>query len=90
MDVPRQIGSLLKAYHMDFSISTFTIERYDDVLSLWRECEGVGLSSADSRDGVRSHLERNPGMSFVAYSEARLVGAASANPLIVARKTRTR
>jgi hypothetical protein len=33
-----------------FSISAFTIDRYDDVLALWKECEGVGLSGADSGD----------------------------------------
>jgi putative acetyltransferase len=61
-----------------FSISAFTIDRYDDVLALWKECEGVGLSGADSREGIRLYLERNPGTSFIAHSEAKLVGAALA------------
>jgi putative acetyltransferase len=61
-----------------FSISAFTIDRYDDVLALWKECEGIGLSGADSREGIRLYLERNPGTSFIAHSEAKLVGAALA------------
>jgi putative acetyltransferase len=57
------------------SISRFEIDRYDEVLALWKECAGVGLSSADSRNNIGAFLERNPGMSFVAHSDARLVGA---------------
>jgi putative acetyltransferase len=60
---------------MKSAISPFTIEWYDSAIALWRQCEGVGLSSADSREGIRSYLERNPGMSFVATSGGSVVGA---------------
>ena len=59
---------------MKIDISQFTIESYDDVLALWHQCEGVGLSDADSRANIRSYLERNPGMSFVATSDGKIVG----------------
>ncbi len=59
----------------DFAISPFTIDSYDDVFALWRECEGVGLSDADSRDSIGRYLERNPGMSFVARVDGTVVGA---------------
>lgn len=61
---------------MNITISLFDIELYESVLELWQQCEGVGLSSADSRDGIRAYLERNPGMSFVATADrGKVLGA---------------
>lgn len=60
---------------MKIKIVEFTIELYDDVIALWERCEGVGLSSADSKESITVYLERNRGMSFVAIEEDRLVGA---------------
>lgn len=51
------------------------IEAYDEVLTLWQQCEGIGLSSADSRENIQSYLERNPGMSFLARTQGLLIGA---------------
>ena len=59
----------------DVTISPFEIRSYDEVYSLWQECEGVGLSGADSRESIEAYLERNPGMSFVAATDFRIVGA---------------
>jgi ribosomal protein S18 acetylase RimI-like enzyme len=56
-------------------IAPFTIDAYDQVLALWRQCEGVGLSRADSRENVAAYLDRNPAMSFLAHVEDALVGA---------------
>ena len=53
----------------------FTMEHYDAVFALWTECEGVGLSEADSPEGIASYLERNPGMSFVAGEKGDIIGA---------------
>lgn len=63
---------------MDITFSIFTMELYDNVLALWQQCEGVGISGADSRDSIRSYLDRNPGMSFVATDGGNVVGAALA------------
>jgi putative acetyltransferase len=60
---------------MNIAISELTIDQYDEVVDLWRRCEGVGLSSADSRDRIEVYLDRNPGMSFVAGNEGQVVGA---------------
>jgi phosphinothricin acetyltransferase len=60
---------------MTITISPFMIEAYDEVLTLWQQCEGIGLSNADSREKIRSYLERNPGMSFLAQTQGRLIGA---------------
>jgi L-amino acid N-acyltransferase YncA len=57
-----------------FVISPFIIEVYDEVMQLWHQCEGVGLSGADSRENIDHFLEQNPGMSFVASAEGRIIG----------------
>jgi putative acetyltransferase len=48
---------------------------YDEVVALWRTTEGIGLSGSDEREPIRTYLERNPGMSFVALAGAHIVGA---------------
>jgi ribosomal protein S18 acetylase RimI-like enzyme len=60
---------------MNPSIESFDITLYDEVLALWKRCEGVGLSDADSKEAIRMYLERNPGMSFVAKAGGKVVGA---------------
>ena len=57
------------------SISSFSIEAYDQVYALWQRCAGVGLSGSDSLQNITSYLERNPCMSFVATIDNGLVGA---------------
>ena len=48
---------------------------YDQVIDLWKKCEGIGLSGADSREGIQKYLERNPGMSFIARDLDAVVGS---------------
>jgi ribosomal protein S18 acetylase RimI-like enzyme len=60
---------------MSFEIRAMEMADYDAVMALWQRCDGVGLSDADSRDSIRSYLERNPGMSYVAQSGGVLAGA---------------
>jgi putative acetyltransferase len=57
------------------TIQPFTLSDYDEVYALWQATPGVGLSSADSREAIEIYLERNPGLSFVARIDGRLVGA---------------
>ena len=56
-------------------IRAMTIDDYPCVIGLWRETEFMLLREADSRDSIGRYLERNPGLSFVAFEEGRLVGA---------------
>ena len=51
-----------------------TMDHYDSALSLWRHCEGIGLTDADSREGIERFLRRNPGMSRVALDSGRVIG----------------
>ncbi len=57
-------------------VSPMTMKDYDAMMALWQACQGVGLSDADSPQNINRYLERNPGMSFVAEVDGRLIGAA--------------
>ena len=59
---------------MTLIIQEMMIDHYDRVLALWQASEGVGLSEADSRVSIAGFLERNPGLSFVAFVGEQLVG----------------
>ena len=60
---------------MTVTIEEMTDEDYDEVFALWRASEGIGLSEADSAEGIAGYLVRNPGLSFVARDGETLVGA---------------
>jgi ribosomal protein S18 acetylase RimI-like enzyme len=60
---------------MAVTIGEMTMGDYDEVLVLWQASEGIGLSDADSREGIASFLTRNPGLSLVARDGEILVGA---------------
>lgn len=47
---------------------------YENVISLWREVEGICLRDADSKEGIEKYLLRNPKLSFVAEDNGRIVG----------------
>ncbi len=60
----------------EFSICEFGVEDYDAAVDLWRNTEGIGLSSADTRERITAYLARNPGTSFVARDlDGKLIGA---------------
>lgn len=58
-----------------FPITTMQPDDYDEVLALWQKCEGVGLTSSDSREAVHAFLPRNPGLCLVARHDGRIIGA---------------
>lgn len=60
---------------MGVMLREMTVQDYEEVLALWRSSEGIGLSDADSRENIARFLERNPGLSFVAYDGQELIGA---------------
>jgi N-acetylglutamate synthase len=60
---------------MNPTIHSFDITDYEEVLALWKRCEGVGLSYADAKEAIGTYLERNPEMSFVARAGEKTVGA---------------
>ena len=60
---------------MDYSVVNMGIEDYAEVIALWRSTEGLGLSKADSEEGISRFLIHNPGLSYVARRKGGLVGA---------------
>lgn len=59
---------------MTVEICPFTLAAYDRILALWQRCEGIGLSQADSPQGIQAFLERNRGKSFIASDVDVIVG----------------
>jgi len=55
-------------------IREMTAEDYAGAYELWSRTEGMGLSEADSEERIKAFLARNPGLSFVAVDDGRIVG----------------
>ena len=66
---------MLDKRDMNPAILRFDIESYESVLALWKRCEGIGLSDADSPEAIHAYLDRNSGMSFIAKVDGNIVGA---------------
>lgn len=60
---------------MDLITREMTIEDYEEVIELWKSSDGVGVSEADSRLSFANHIERHPGLNFVALSDDSIIGA---------------
>jgi ribosomal protein S18 acetylase RimI-like enzyme len=60
---------------MSPTIAEMSIADYDDVMSFWRDQEGLGLNDSDSRGQIAAFLERNRGMSYVIRDQGRVVAA---------------
>lgn len=57
-------------------ISVMTIHDYETLFALWRDTPNMGLRTLDdSKEGIARFLRRNPGTSFTAREDGRLVGA---------------
>jgi ribosomal protein S18 acetylase RimI-like enzyme len=59
---------------MTVNIHEMDIEDYPEIYKLWEMSKNIGLSKADSPHSIQLFLERNPGMSFCAWKEGKLVG----------------
>ena len=61
---------------MDVELREMTIQDYQIVYDVWKKNEGIGLSDADSREGIKRFLVHNPGLSYIALDGEQVVGAA--------------
>ena len=59
---------------MPVEIRPFTPADFPAALALWQATPGIGLTEADSPDGIAMFLARNPGLSFTAVAAGRLIG----------------
>ncbi len=60
---------------MSIELYEMNIDDYDKIYQLWESSDNIGLSKADSLFSIEKFLERNPGMSFVAWDGDKIVGA---------------
>ncbi len=56
-------------------IRIMTIKDHAQVVALWSNTKGIGTGDGDNKKEINSYLKRNPGLSFVAVSEKRIIGA---------------
>ena len=59
---------------MSLKIEEMSLIHYDEVMALWKRCEGIGLSNADERQNIEFYLARNPGLSFIAKDSNVIIG----------------
>ena len=59
---------------MSIQISEMSVNHIQAALEMWAHIEGMGLSSADEPVALKRFLLQNPGLSFVAEKEGRLLG----------------
>ena len=52
----------------------FKIRDYHDAYHFWDKSENLGLSGADSREGIKKYLKRNPGLSLIVRDRGAIVG----------------
>ena len=57
-----------------FTVRTMVPADYPEVIELWKNGEGIGLSNADSEENIARFLERNPDLSFVAVDNGKIIG----------------
>ena len=58
-----------------YRIRSMVIKDYDEIINLWKNTEGVGLSrNDDSRESIEIFLERNSNTCFVVECKKEIVG----------------
>ena len=57
-------------------VRQLSAEDLDQVLDLWQGAEGIGLDNdCDTKQRIALYLQRNPGLSFCARTDGRIVAA---------------
>lgn len=60
---------------MGIQIREMVIGDLEQVLDFWNDVDGIGGTADENPECLSRYLDRNPGMSFVAFDEGTLVGA---------------
>jgi len=60
---------------MTINLHEMSINDYQEIYSLWEKSDNIGLSKTDSLHSIEKFLERNPGMSYTAWAEGKLIGS---------------
>ena len=59
---------------MPLTYRHMTIADYDQLIALWADTPGIGLSDADEKKNIGYFLSRNPGLSFVCETDGKIIG----------------
>jgi len=58
-----------------YKIKAMDIENYDEIINLWKNTDGVGLSgSDDSKKSIKLFLDKNSNTCFVAEYKNEIIG----------------
>ena len=58
-----------------YKIKAMDIEDYDEIINLWKNTDGVGLSgNDDSKKSIKIFLDKNPNTCFVAEYRNEIIG----------------
>ncbi len=60
---------------MNIGVFEMTLADYPALIAIWQSDAGVGLGPGDDEPGISRYLKRNPGMSFVAKFEGKIIGS---------------
>ncbi len=56
------------------SYREMTIRDYEEISNLWKSNAGISFSDSDTYEHIAKYLSQNPGCSFVACDESRIIG----------------
>jgi ribosomal protein S18 acetylase RimI-like enzyme len=59
----------------EIEFRTLAPSDYDQVVALWRICDGVEVAEGDDKESFTRYLDRNPGFSYAATCAGAIVGA---------------
>jgi ribosomal protein S18 acetylase RimI-like enzyme len=59
---------------LNITIKNFSLDYYKEIISLWKESPGVGLSSADDFDNLKLYIEKNRKYSYLAFLNEKVIG----------------
>jgi len=58
-----------------YKIKAMDIENYNEIINLWKNTDGVGLSgSDDSKKSIKIFLDKNPNTCFIAQYKNEIIG----------------
>jgi len=58
-----------------YKIEQMDINNYSEIIKLWKNTVGVGLSGKDdSKKSIKKYLEKNPNTCFVAKTDGKIIG----------------
>jgi len=58
-----------------YKIEQMDIKNYSEMINLWKNTKGVGLSGKDdSKKSINKYLEKNPNTCFVAKHDGSIIG----------------